>query len=321
MWKVSDQLKDRHPYIDRNVINPKEIAVSFGREAIPRLLDLSRNPDMTAEELVQCVHEFNLVLSHQETKIEALNCNAVTAMLHLLGHQSAGVRAKALAVLTSLGVIPQGVEEIERNDGVEQITALLHESESTVRLQASAALRNISNSNGGGHVLVARDCVAPLVTSLVDTSAAVIDNALQSLYNITRFDDGQESIIAANAGPVLLKLCRVAKHKHSAVECLWNISRHANGKVALVKDGAVAVVSELLIDESDDVRRIAAGTILLLCVDIDAKKQATETALKHLYALQKGDDEDIRTNASLALKMICEWPAAQELLAKLQAAG
>ena len=70
-YKVSEFLKDRHPYVPPKptpLIDPEQVAVAYNERSIPKLADLLKYESLSLEKRRDALHTLNELASHQETK-------------------------------------------------------------------------------------------------------------------------------------------------------------------------------------------------------------------------------------------------------------
>lgn len=107
---ISEQLKDRHPYLEdiRGHLKVDEVSTAQGERLFPRLVELLSMPSIAAEKLVEALHTICDLCSHQESKTVAISSDVIAAATHLLMHDSVPVRRAAARVISSMALLIGG---------------------------------------------------------------------------------------------------------------------------------------------------------------------------------------------------------------------
>ncbi|RLN47615.1 hypothetical protein BBJ29_005631 [Phytophthora kernoviae] len=105
MHRVSDQLRDRHPYMDQEFqesYNPKEVTRAYGARAIPKYAELLAMEDLSDEDRCKALQDLRGLLSSPDAKYTAVMKELMFICSDLTHSISAEVRINSALVVASL---------------------------------------------------------------------------------------------------------------------------------------------------------------------------------------------------------------------------
>lgn len=313
--KVSEFLADRHPFLEEEKSDKLQVCVALGRRGIAKLADILRDDSQTDAEVGAGLELMLKLLTTQEKKIEAINNGVVQAATVIMGGDgvSAGTRASAGLVLASLVQVMQGRSALKRAKTVPVLTKSCLDDDFGVRMAASSALTfTTSFRDGWAIVMDTSRAVRNLVMSM-----DAHPQSISVFANLTSFfDEGCVEALKHGVMPKIVAVMRDTKDgllRRFAAMTLRNIVNNDVGKEKAIRYGAVDAAVDILRDEDPLVRGAAAGAIQTICVNQEAKPifLDNETAVADMSALLRDPSEDVRSNATLAIRNLSDLPDAK----------
>jgi len=231
-----------------------------------------------------------------------------------------GVRSCAAQVLGSLLSVYQGRVAVETTGVVANLRRALQDPMGQVRLEACRAVLSLSDDIMGVRTVVENGLVVDLVKALDDATATVQEVAFHTLSNVLREDDSATEQALANQ--MVATVVKILKQGDLADElvlfatlCLQHIANLHEGKERELKDGAVPILTLLLEHYYEKVRAAAAGTLMVITINVHGKKVVMDNAMETLGMLVLQDPDDTaRHHATAALQHICEAPDGRKQL-------
>jgi len=210
---------------------------------------------------------------------------------------------------------------------VRGLVGLLQDEGDNVNLSAMGALRMLSESRDGCDMLLAAETIPGLVSCLSEMKRApiLLGEALFSLGNLTKIVEAIQQAMAAGAIDRLMALLAEREDvsgvqmRALVLKCVWNIANLDEGKVATIKASGVAQITPCLSSSDEDIRRLAAGALLALCVDQAGKVAAIEMGMElvePLVTLLDDDSEETRVNVVAVIRSICDHPEGRAQFSK-----
>ena len=102
-YKVSEFLKDRHPYLPefnpRPIIDNEQVSTAYNERCVPKLADLLTYKDLKAEKRRDALHTLNELVSNQEVKAEMINYNIVSYACNLMADDNYQVRIEVFKII------------------------------------------------------------------------------------------------------------------------------------------------------------------------------------------------------------------------------
>lgn len=324
-YAVSDFLVDRHPENTEKIsgeIDPKENTVAYGKRAVPKLISLLRVDSLSVQESQDALKTvLSLNLANQELKAYAVQQDIVETIKGHLKSQDSQVRALALTILGKLCNLKSAQERMDSDLIIPLVLDSINDSSPNVCIAACNTLQSFSTTLYSCSLLVNYKAISYLVSVIMNTTLdQALGPCLEVFAALTSASD--DAIIAALACDSLPALQHVISHRPDlVVKCCCNLSKHMQGKEAMVKANMLPTFAGLLHHQSHPVQQRALSAIMLLCVVVDAKKQALEIPMliDHLvYILLVGEDGhemDVQY-AKATLILISEYPKGRQEVEK-----
>lgn len=350
-------LSTRHPYAQpafsgchagNSATDPLEVAVAFGRGNVPKLANVvSLGAQITAhpesvdptevEGVIQSTEAALRVLyeelARQEARAAAVKFDVAASLSALLERPEPVIKDYAAKCLERLANLVQGRLQFARGGYaiVRGLVGLLQDEGDNVNLSAMGALRMLSESRDGCDMLLAAETIPGLVSCLSEMKRApiLLGEALFSLGNLTKIVEAIQQAMAAGAIDRLMALLAEREDvsgvqmRALVLKCVWNIANLDEGKVATIKASGVAQITPCLSSSDEDIRRLAAGALLALCVDQAGKVAAIEMGMElvePLVTLLDDDSEETRVNVVAVIRSICDHPEGRAQFSKHEVA-
>ena len=274
-------------------------------------------------DVAQSIATLNGLMSSQECKLQALqNDGAVVPVLTgLLGSADAMTRRQAALALASLTLVYQGrIAASDAGTAAALAGPLRADSDAEVRAACAQALESMTSSRDGCSVVIAAaGIVTKLTEALDDDHPAVVKASLAASASLSRLDLGVDEALAAGAVPKLAKLVDPAQRDpqllETGLQALWNLANTPDGKTAALAAGALDTLATLLTQGMPKVKRLAAGCVMAITVDKEAKLAGMPCVEPLCVLLFARDSEASAVRDAVgALKNITEFPKARKMV-------
>ncbi|KAJ8566741.1 hypothetical protein ON010_g6381 [Phytophthora cinnamomi] len=342
MHRVSDQLRDRHPYADQAFLeayNPKEVTRAFGARAIPKYAELLAMEDLPDEDRCRALQDLRELLSSPNSKYTAVMQELMFTCADLTQSISAEVRTDAALVVASLVLFECSQYQIQQDtpnelsDEVVLTTAtrLLGDDEQEVVAAGCLIFINLTISTEGCLLLAnkseAMSTLANMLTSqpLSKLPTRIVELLVQILANLTRVYEGARTCAQfAVVAPVLSlikkpRLCQADTLLHSAM-VITNVTAYDQAKREAIQLDAVELclkaLSKVLLgqvrceptEKRDELTRCLVAAVMVLSTSEDAKPRVVEFGIEPLAQCLTHSSASVRQNASITINSACELP-------------
>lgn len=335
----SDVLSARHPDKQQGRVSDA-VSHAYGNISIPRLVDflmraasedssdIDDDTRVSAADRRDALRILLSLICDLKAKSTAISEGAIAPVGFMMeADMDEGVRSYAAQVLASLLSVYQGRVAVETTGVVANLRKALTDPAGQVRLEACRAVLSLSDDIMGVRTVVENGLVVDLVKTLDDAAATVQEVAFHALSNVLREDDA--AIEQALQNEMVATLVRILKQGEVADElvlfatlCLQHIANLHAGKAKELQDGAVPILTLLLDHYYEKVRAAAAGTLMVITINVTGKKVVREHAMERLGVLVLQDPDDTaRHHATAALQHICEAPDGRKALIEMFGQG
>jgi hypothetical protein len=268
-YKVSDFLKDRHPYREESfeqVLDDNKYKVfdSFGHDGLKRNINALRDENFSVDEKRKAVRLIYAAVRGVDTKIRATQFGVVESMIYLLNQNvSDEFNELCSKILESIADMPQVKEEISRQNGIGYLLQVIRNEKSksqTDREAACKALWQISMCDKGSKLLIndrdpldkSDDSKSRVITALVwvmneqltakNKNEIFLNYAIATLARLCTVPQGRDIAAASEALPAADAILSRAdiglgsnnqdllESTHSACKLIWNVCLDGEGK-------------------------------------------------------------------------------------------
>ncbi|KAL4161766.1 hypothetical protein PRNP1_002318 [Phytophthora ramorum] len=335
MHRVSDQLRDRHPYADQpfeESFNPKEVTRAFGARAIPKYAELLATEDLPDEDRCRALYDLRELLSSPNFKYTAVMRELMFTCADLTQSISPEVRADAALVVASLVLFEMDAPN-DLSDEVVLTTAtrLLSDDEEAVVAAGCRIFINLTVSNEGCLLLANKiEAVATLAKMLSSQPLSklppqIVELLVEVLAKLTRVYEGARSCAQFTiVAPVLSllkkpRLCRADTLLHSAM-VITNLAAYDQAKREAIQLNAVELclkaLSKVLLgqvrcepaEKRDELTRCLTAAVMALSTSEDAKPRVIEFGIEPLVQCLAHTSASVRQNASITINSACDLP-------------
>ena len=262
---------------------------------------------------------------------------AVGALVDLLAAEPASdktVRQLSCLALASLCTLASGRKALFEAGGVATLCTALKDANEDAREAAAGALETVSSGRDGSRELSGSadsggvDVIEALVQLVRGhkSSAGAVAAGVATLCNLSCTDAAIAANLRHHAVKAVLARAEEALAEEEGADFvlaalsakyLRHLCHHPVGKVQVLEAGALPTLAAMLTCYDLDVRRLAAGALMGLAVEMDAKLAiATEAGDGLAGLLCGGGEADFETaeNALIAAQNVCEHPPARAML-------
>jgi hypothetical protein len=340
-YKVSEFLKDRHPYIppenERPLMDPEQVSIAYNERAIPKLADLLTYKELSSQKRKDALHTMNELVSHQETKSEMIDHNVVLSACNLMSDESPLVRCEACLLVGSLLFLDSGRKQFDMREGNYKIMqSLIFDIDLKVRECVGWLMYRFSIHKEGVQMIYKSDTIYKMVDAfnIFSSSVRIEENykyilyILEAFINITMYDFGISHMLNKN---LLSSFYFILSNKEYqevlskgiyqqirelTLSTLKNITLIKEGKVEAIKENLIYTVSDYLNSDIEKERLYSSAFMMTISSMFDAKNQICKFVNNHdkfeilekISLLLEDPNPDIKNNATVCLRIISELP-------------
>jgi hypothetical protein len=217
-YKVSEFLRDRHPYIPSKevpeypdyshmaenerpvpLIDPQEVAIAYNERCIPKLSDLLVFMPLSHKKRRDALHTLNELVSHQETKALMIEYDILTNACNLMADVDSDVRFEAAILVGSLLFLDVGRNQFDLSWGnYEILHNLVFDRELKVREAIGWLLYRFTMHKDGVLMMVDRKSISVMVEAFkkysehknFEANKYYLIYLLEAFINISMYDYG-----------------------------------------------------------------------------------------------------------------------------------
>lgn len=341
-YKVSEFLKDRHPYIppenERPLMDPEQVSIAYNERAIQKLADLLTYKELSNQKRKDALHTMNELVSHQETKSEMIDHNVVLSACNLMSDQSPSVRCEACLLVGSLLFLDSGRKQFNSRIGNYKILqSLIFDVDLKVRECVGWLLYRFSIHKEGVQMIYNSDTIYKMVDAFnifssiirIEENYIYILYILEAFINITMYDFGISHMLNKNLLSSFYFILNNNQYKEVlskgiyqqirelTLSTLKNITLIKEGKIEAIKENLIYTVSDYLNSTLEKERLYSSAFMMTISSILDAKNQICKYVNDHdkfeilekICFLLEDPNSDIKNNATLCLRIISELPA------------
>ncbi|KAJ1336887.1 hypothetical protein BSLG_001528 [Batrachochytrium salamandrivorans] len=273
-------------------INYTSANLAYGRQAISRLIDSLEDGKLHARQ--KALMSLSDLCHSPENTVQGIQKGLVTHLNLFLSIDDATCKLKATELLHTISGHAIGRTDIIDSNILESFLKLMKLEANTILFHINIGVVNILQSK----------LFVPIILRLALERMEVQISILETCYNCIRLgDDVEISKLALENGAMeeftdILRKSLSGKVKVEACRCIMMLSFYHEGKRAATTKDTMLVLIALLRDHKSDVRAAAAGALMSITIDCDAKRiMIRENALKVLASLLSDSNELVQLNA------------------------
>ncbi|KAJ3417412.1 Radial spoke head 14 [Chytridiales sp. JEL 0842] len=277
-------------------VDPTQMQLAYGRRAVPKLVSEIASPNLLTR---QKALVFLAELFHNPEYIsQGLKQEIVSKLLPLLQDKDLTIRQKATECLSILAT----------NE-----TTQFEDDNDLVRRNVYLVFERVTAQVQGVDSLLMYNLLSSLVKRLPVERMDIQVSILHTLYSCIRL--GHEPFIpkeAVNSDSLtvftnLLKPECVTETKVAAAKCIMMLCFYPIGKTLACKGDTVTALIQLLHDKKTEVREAAAGALMSITIDCDAKRiMVRENAVAALMDLLDENNESLLLNVIKTITNVAE---------------
>ncbi|KAG3008435.1 hypothetical protein PC121_g14939 [Phytophthora cactorum] len=335
MHRVSDQLRDRHPYVDQPFLesyNSQEVTRAFGARAIPKYAELLVMENLADEDRCRALQDLRELLSSPNFKYTAIMKEVMFTCADLTQSISAEVRAGAALVMASLILFEMDTPN-DLSDEVVLTTAtrLLGDDEEDVVAAGCCIFINLTISNEGCLLLANKISAVTTLANMLTTQplsklpTRIVELLVEVLANLTRVYEGARTCAQYPVIKPVLSLikkprtCRAETLLHSAM-VITNVAAYDQAKRDAIQLDAVELCLKALskvllgqvrcelVEKRDELTRCLVAAVMALSTAEDAKSRVIEFGIEPLVQCLTHTSAAVRQNASITINSACDLP-------------
>jgi hypothetical protein len=310
-YKVSEFLKDRHPYVPPQptpLMDPEQVAIAYNERCVPKLSDLLIYEKLSPEKRRDTLHTLNELVSHQETKEIMIQNNIVQSSVNLMADNNEEVRSEAAALCGSLLFLDVGRKEFNSSIGNYKILqAVLFDKFLSVRESTGWLIYRFSLHKEGVEMLYNSLSITKMVDAFntYSTPSRIDDNykfilfLLEAFVNCTMYDFAIQHTLQHGFLKAFNIILRDRNQYFSSslspgiyeqilelVLCvLKNITLVKEGKKEALDEGLIYTISWYLDSKTEKERLYSSSFMMSVGNILEAKKQISDYTFNLKYEI------------------------------------
>lgn len=344
IYKVSEFLKDRHPYIppkdERPLQDPEQVAIAYNERAIPKLADLLINDNLSTHKRKETLHTLNELVSHQETKTEMIRNNIVLSATNLMADENDEVRCEAAKLVGSLIFLDIGRSQFDLREGNYTILQnLIFDNLVNVRECVGWMLCRLSLHKEGITMMYKSGTIIKIVEAFNKFSIGEIEQnykflfyILDTMMSLSMYDYGIRHMLNKSLLKNFNKILADKDYyyqknlsgniynqmKELILNTLKNIVLIDEGKFEAINEELIETVSYFLHSDIEIERFTSSSFMMSMANNLEAKKKICNTTdksgskyeiLEKVCIILEDNNEDVKNNSILALRLLSQYPA------------
>lgn len=314
VYKVSEHLKDRHPYIDndnekkKRTLNPNEVALAYNERAIPKLAALLKNKNLTFEKITDALITLNELVSNQELKVEMIENNIVLSACNLMVNDSEEVRCECAKLVGSLLSLDIGRSQFNLKSGnFLLVQSLIFDDHKKVRLAVGWLLCRLACYKEGVEMLVESEGTLNKMIeiikhfsslNLIEDNYEYIIYVLDSFVQVSMYDFGSLKMLNKNLLKVFYEILKNENDyslklkkgiydqiRDLILNCLKNITLTKQGKIEAINENLILIVFKYLDSKIENERIFASSFFLSISNNLEGKNQITKYEVNGKYVI------------------------------------
>ncbi|KAJ3309701.1 Radial spoke head 14 [Boothiomyces sp. JEL0838] len=286
--------------------------LSYGRKAIPNLV-----ADLSTTQLVRqqkALISLNELFHSPENISQGISENIIHHLVGFLPSENITCRQKASEALSTISNHAIGRNAILASPmNMEKLARNLNDSSDIVRKNIHETLANITTQHEGVAQLLESKNFERLIKRLTGERLDVQVNILTTCYNCISKGDAlyMPSIaIASNALDVFSNVAKaspVVEVQVATCQCIMALCFYHDCKRLACNSEVIATLISLLGNSKSSVRAAAAGALMSISIDCDAKRiLVRENVVRILSRLLDDDNELVQLNSIKAITNCAE---------------
>lgn len=304
VYKVSEFLKDRHPY-QRNendnkfkLNDPEQVSVAYNERAVPKLSNLLTYRDLNSSKRRDALVTLNELVSHQEAKVEMLDNKIVLSASNLMADDSWEVRSESAKLVGGLLFLDIGREQFNSRPGnFELMQSLIFDPSLQVRESVGWLLHRLALHKDGVQMITDSGTLTKMVEAFkhyaqsnrIEESHKYILYLIESFVHISMYDFGITHMLKKNLLHVFNAILTNNNNDYSSVlskgmfeqlqelvlNTFKNITLIKPGKEEAIKEGLIYTMLKFLDSSKENERLFSSSFIMSIANNLEGKKQVS----------------------------------------------
>ncbi|KAJ3066367.1 Radial spoke head 14, partial [Rhizoclosmatium hyalinum] len=292
-------------------VDPTKMQLAYGRRAIPKLVTEIPAADLLKQ---QRSLVFLAELLHDPLNIaQALKQDIVKLCLELIKSPDLTIRQKSTECLAILSTHAIGRSVLVSHDALMHLSILFHDPCDLTRSNMHRVFEMVTSQEAGVLNLLHFALLPQLVKRLPEERMDIQIMILNTLYNCIRMGGMQympDEPIKCDAMGAFTKILKkevVADTRVAAAKCIMMLSFYKVCKVIACQTETTGILIHMLSDRKSAVRAAAAGALMSITIDCEAKKFVVrENAINVLMNLLEDANESVVLNVIKVITNVAE---------------
>ncbi|XP_010396409.1 radial spoke head 14 homolog [Corvus cornix cornix] len=294
-------------------IDPTKAPLAFGRRALPKLNEELQSPELLTQQ--QALMALCDLVHDPEKVYQAIALGFFDNLKTLLVHHDQTVRQKTTEVLSIMALHSIGRQGLIQSGVISALTGLLDDPVDICRKNIHQIFDMMAKLPEGAGGVLRANLIPPLVLKLKTELDEIQELILDTLSNCLHVE-----VSEALAAGVVTVLKEKLSHPSTATRSkaawvLLEISSHAEGKIAVCKEGVIPLLVSLLEDAQPEVQVNTTGALMFAAVTPQGRSSAMGAeAIPPLLKLVAEETSKARLNAIKTLTLLAELPEGRQTL-------
>ncbi|KAI9336964.1 armadillo-type protein [Obelidium mucronatum] len=292
-------------------VDPTKMQLAYGRRAIPKLVTEIPEGDLIKQ---QKSLVFLAELLHNPLNItQALKKDIVKLCLDLIKSNDLTIKQKATECLAVISCHAVGRTVLVHHDALFFLSPLFQDSCDLVRSNVHKVFEKVTCQEAGVLNLLQFSLVPQLVKRLPEERMDIQIMILNTLYQCIRMGGAQympEVPIKCDAMGAFTRILKkevVAETRVAAAKCIMMLSFYKVCKTIACQGETIGILIHMLSDMKSPVRAAAAGALMSITIDCEAKKLfVRENAVQTLMELLDDLNESVVLNVIKVITNVAE---------------
>ncbi|KFO57898.1 Rhabdoid tumor deletion region protein 1, partial [Corvus brachyrhynchos] len=300
-------------------IDPTKAPLAFGRRALPKLNEELQSPELLTQQ--QALMALCDLVHDPEKVYQAIALGFFDNLKTLLVHHDQTVRQKTTEVLSIMALHSIGRQGLIQSGVISALTGLLDDPVDICRKNIHQIFDMMAKLPEGAGGVLRANLIPPLVLKLKTELDEIQELILDTLSNCLHVE-----VSEALAAGVVTVLKEKLSHPSTATRSkaawvLLEISSHAEGKIAVCKEGVIPLLVSLLEDAQPEVQVNTTGALMFAAVTPQGngtyqseRMLISAEAIPPLLKLVAEETSKARLNAIKTLTLLAELPEGRQTL-------
>ncbi|KAJ0973699.1 hypothetical protein J5N97_015664 [Dioscorea zingiberensis] len=278
-------------------------------ESLHSLISDLESPSATIDSQRLAAMELRLLAKHSpENRLRIVRAGAVRPLISLISSSDSLLQEHGVTAIFNLSLRDENKGLIADAGAIKPLVQALRSSSPAARGNAACALLRLSHSDALKATIARSGAIPPLISLLESGGLRAKKDAITALYELCKISENK--IRAVEAGimrPLLEMMAETEGEMVDKAGCvLGRVAAEKEGRAAVVADGGIPVLVEVVEVGTPLQKEIAAVALLHICEDSPAHRTLVvrEGAVPPLVALTQSGTKRAMKKAEMLVELL-----------------